>query len=252
MKSPMTSGIAAFLIVCGGSLSAMPSQEMLQNTTGKTVIRRISMDRSMGTTFLIVSKSGTVIVLDPYTIPMDVVNPAKVDAIFITHLHGDHTDAEFQKAVMAAGGKLFAFQLGDFKVKDITVTAIAASHFGDEIRLPEPDNIIYLIQVDGLRIVHMGDIGQTVLTPEQMNALGTIDVAFMQFDNPFSEMSLYNEKGFKLLEQLNPQIVIPTHTVEETTLRLKEIYGGITVLNDVWAVSPQDLADSKKRVIDLK
>jgi L-ascorbate metabolism protein UlaG (beta-lactamase superfamily) len=254
MKISMSARIMTFLMLCMSPvlLQAQASQDLFQNTTGKTIIRRIARDRNSGATVLIVSKSGTVIVLDPYTVSKDVVDPTRVDAVFITHAHNDHQSPAFQTAVMAAGKKLVLFQTGEFTVKDIVVTGIAASHNGDEILSPRPNNVLYLIQVDGLRIVHMGDIGQTVLTPEQLKALGKIDIAFMQFDNSYSNMSVANEKGFKLMEQLGPTVIIPTHTSTQANAELAKRYGALKTIQDVWAVSPQDLADGQKRAIELK
>jgi hypothetical protein len=48
----------------------------------------------------------------------------------------------------------------------------------------------------------MGDIGQEHLTIKQINELGKIDVAFMQFSNRFSGM-FDSDKGFTLIEELN-------------------------------------------------
>jgi hypothetical protein len=34
----------------------------------------------------------------------------------------------------------------------------------------------------------------------------------MQFENNWSSMRLASEKGFKLIEQLRPAVIVPTHT----------------------------------------
>jgi hypothetical protein len=62
----------------------------------------------------------------------------------------------------------------------------------------------------------LGDIGQTTLAKEQLEKLGNIDIAFMQFENEYSDMSIKNKKGFKLIEQFNPKIVIPTLYKDES------------------------------------
>ena len=65
--------------------------------------------------------------------------------------------------------------------------------------------------MNGLRIAHFGDIGQDALTPEQLNALGEVDVAISQLVNPYSFMSAKNQKGFNLMDQVKPLLIIPTH-----------------------------------------
>ncbi len=250
MKRSIT--LVLSLLLCGLLCAPLFSQDVLSNTTGKTVIKRNARDRSLGTRFLIISKSGTVILLDPYTVSKDVVDPKKVDGVFITHGHYDHVSPALQNAVMAAGGKLVQFQPGQYKVKDVVVTGIPSSHASDDIQAERPSNVLYLIEVDGLRIVHMGDIGQTTLTADQMKALGKVDIALMQFANSYSNMSVENAKGFTLMEQLSPTVIIPTHTSPDANAKLEKDYGGIESIQDVWAVSPADLSSGKKRVINLK
>ncbi len=253
MKRTVISAGLILAMLCGETflIWAEDPQGLLANSTGKTVIKRISTERNLGTTFLIISKSGTTIVLDPYKVPTD-IDPSKIDAIFITHGHPDHQDMKFQRAVKEAGGKVVKFEVGEYTVKDVDVSGIAAAHSSDEISALMPNNILYLLRVDGLRIVHMGDIGQSALTPEQMKTLAKVDVAFMQFENSYSNVSVENRKGFKVIEQLGPQVVIPTHTSEAANQMLSNLYGGMEVIKDVWAVCPEDLANGKKRAIDLK
>jgi hypothetical protein len=64
----------------------------------------------------------------------------------------------------------------------------------------------------GLRIVHFGDIGQPALTPKQAKAVGHVDVAITQFENTFSGIDVTNKKGFKLMEQLKPRLIVQTHS----------------------------------------
>ena len=64
--------------------------------------------------------------------------------------------------------------------------------------------------MNGLKMAHMGDIGQTSLTEEQLNVLAGVDIVITQFMNPLSDMDMENKKAFTLLDQLSPRIVIPT------------------------------------------
>ncbi len=217
-----------------------------KNDTGKTVIRTLSTDKTYtNTCYMIISKNGTVAVADPYAVAPGV----KSDIITSTHAHPDHIDSVFD---LTATGKKSYYTVENFEVKDMKVSSIASSHLGDTINKDTPDNIIYVYEVDGLRIAHMGDIGQTKLTDEQMKALGKIDIAIMQFDNSYSDYSLTNGNGFKLIEQLKPQIIIPSHSSDATTDEIAKIVGAKEVVDDIYTVSKDDLKDGKRKVIVIK
>jgi L-ascorbate metabolism protein UlaG (beta-lactamase superfamily) len=242
--------LAAALTACPSSPKA-ETKDLASETTGKTLIKRISTDRSYGTSFLIVSKNGTTVVLDPYEVSPK-IDPKKVDAIAVTHSHDDHQDAAFMSAVTENKGMVLTWVTGKYTVKDVVITGIASSHFPGEVSETEPTNVLYLIEVDGLRIVHMGDIGQGTLTTAQLDALGKIDIAFMQLVNEYSSMTLSNRRGFKILEQFYPQVVILTHTTAAATKELATIYGGLVTMKDEWAVSLADLGGMNGKVVDLK
>ena len=121
---------------------------------------------------------------------------------------------------------------------------------GDSIG-ENPDNYILVIEVDGLRIAHMGDVGQKTLTEEQLAAIGPIDIAFSQFDNSASMMNLKNMKGFNLIEQLNPKIVIPTHYADTDIPVFEERYGGMTEFDNVMTISAEDLPENTLNVYHI-
>ncbi len=249
MKKMTTSALIMVLILTGLGVSAGADPSTM--ATGKTVIRRMSMDRGMKTSFLIVSKNGTVIALDPYSVSKD-IDPSGVDAVCVTHRHWDHTDDGFQAQVQRNGGRIFIAVAGTFKAGDALITGIPASHDEKPVSPAAPSDVFYVIEVDGLRIVHMGDVGQTQLTAEQLSALGKIDIAFMQLANSLSAMTVRNGKAFKLIRQLNPRVVIPTHGAADAIAKLGEIYGGVRTVEDAWAIDPTELPESGTMALDLR
>lgn len=216
------------------------------NDTGKTVIKTISQNHQYpNNSYMIISQNGTVVVADPY----DVVLGITPDIITVTHSHFDHNDPKLisiskcRKSIAQPGEK--------FTIKDVTVTSIASSHLGQRIDQTDPTNVIYVFEVDGLRIAHMGDIGQDKFTDEQLKALGKIDIAFMQFVNSYSDYSAENGKGFRLIEQLKPQIIIPTHSSPDATRKIGNIVGTLDKIENILVTSSANVADTKRRVIDI-
>jgi len=84
-----------------------------------------------------------------------------------------------------------------------------------------------------------------------LNAIGEIDIALTQFVNSFSQMDVNNAKGFNLMTQLNPKLIIPTHgngkmaAIEKAT----ELWDGYAALSDSIMISSADLAETTKIVV---
>jgi hypothetical protein len=47
-------------------------------------------------------------------------------------------------------------------------------------------------------------------------AIGSVDLAITQFSNSFSNMNTTNLKGFNLMDQVKPRLIIPTHSDNAT------------------------------------
>lgn len=211
---------------------------LTDNTSGKVQIQTVSGSLSYKyNSYIITSAEGESVVVDPTSMPsVDIVdiNPA---AIISTHAHDDHVSKKFTDAYDC---QKIMYTKADINTKDFHIYTVPSSHADDTI-LDDATNYIVVFEVDGIRIAHMGDIGQTVLTDEQLESIGNIDIAFMQFENGYSDMSLKNEKGFNLIEQLNPKIIIPTHYTDAAIPVLTEKYGAVTEFDNVLAVSMEDL-----------
>lgn len=217
------------------------------NDTGKLLIQTVSMSSTYPfNSYIITSANGESIVVDPTSMPKkDIVdiNPA---AILETHSHPDHIDAAFELAYK--GVPMLKYTEGTIDTKDFHIYSVLSSHNDDNI---STSNVIMVMEVDGLRIAHMGDIGQTALTDDQLKAIGKIDIAFMQFENSYSSMNLENEKGFKLIEQLNPSIIIPTHYTQAAQPVLEEKYGAITNFDNILEISKDDIPEGTLHVYEI-
>lgn len=135
--------------------------------------------------------------------------PTQKDALLTTHNHGDHRRLDF---VSSFPGKQLDVKVGEIELKDVTIRGISSAHNeGDEFRDEGGTNYIFIIDMAGLRIAHFGDIGQETLTPEQLATLGKVDIAITQLANSYSDMNATNKKGFNLMDQVQPRLIIPTH-----------------------------------------
>lgn len=250
MKRTILSVLMSAVPLSAIAANDVPADPQLAvNTTGKTVIKQVQTNR-FNTSYVIVSSKGTVIVADPAFMPQG--TPA--DLVAATHPHFDHYDDAFWRSPETKSAVKFNMKpVQERQVKDVKVTGIASTHRGDVIDKEVPDNVIYLFEVDGLRIAHMGDIGQEALTSEQLAQLGKVDVAIMQFHNGFSRYSAENGKGFKLMEQLKPQVVIATHSNAAADSKMTELLGARrNIPGGVFGINKEELASAGRFFLDLR
>lgn len=137
-------------------------------------------------------------------------SPTAGDILLTTHAHDDHVDADFVESF--PGRQLFARE-GEVESGDVRILGIAAAHSqGDPLKPEGGSDYIFVVDIGGLRVAHLGDIGQRTLTAEQLDALGEVDVAVTQLENSFSQMDVKNKKGFDIVAQVDPRLVVQTHS----------------------------------------
>ncbi|HOU85352.1 MAG TPA: MBL fold metallo-hydrolase [Spirochaetota bacterium] len=150
--------------------------------------------------------------------PQMVINPPKAeDILLITHSHHpDHYNSVFADSF--PGKKLIAEE-GKIETAGCKVTGIKAIHnTGDPYLAKGGTDYIFLIEADGVKIAHFGDIGQESFSDEQLSLLNGLDVALMQFENQYSGMPAGSDKGYNLIKQIQPKIIIPTH-VQDASIK---------------------------------
>jgi L-ascorbate metabolism protein UlaG (beta-lactamase superfamily) len=166
---------------------------------------------------LLVSPGGKTIALDPF----DVVNPLEADLAVFTH--SIHADLRTAPNVHAPR---LEYKVESRTVGDVKITGIPASHRGGAIDPVKPDHVIYRVEVDGFVIALLGCLGQEQLTPEQLAALGPVDVALLTADDGGFERLQLVEGAYRLVKQLRPRAVVPLshHNDDEEALpRLGEL-----------------------------
>jgi L-ascorbate metabolism protein UlaG (beta-lactamase superfamily) len=157
----------------------------------------------------LVTPEGRRIYIDVWNTSFLIMEPTADDILLTTHMHSDHYFSEF---VGSFPGKKIVMAEGDIAYPDATVKAIVSAHLpADPLEAAKGTNFIFIIDTAGLRIVHFGDIGQEALTDGQLAAIGTVDLAVTQFSNSFSMMDAAGGKGFNLMDQVRPHLIIPTH-----------------------------------------
>ena len=123
-------------------------------------------------------------------------------------------------AVSEVSGKPLVIDIpGEYETRGIFFTGIPSFH--DPSRLGEPRrveagkvegiehgaNVMYVMIIDGVRMVHLGDLGH-MLTDAQVEALGNVDVLFVPVGG---HNALSAKDAEELVTEIEPRIVIPMH-----------------------------------------
>jgi L-ascorbate metabolism protein UlaG (beta-lactamase superfamily) len=126
-----------------------------------------------------------------------------VDLLLVTHEHGDHNGVEAiigEPATLRSTAGRLESPLGE-------VTAIASEH--DEVAgTMRGPNTIFAFELDGLRVVHFGDFGQSALRPEQAEAIGAVDLLFIPVGGG---PTIGAVAAAEIALSLDPTWVVPMH-----------------------------------------
>lgn len=138
---------------------------------------------------------GAALVLDPYTGVRGYPElHTTANAVCCSHLHGDH-------------GYIEAVELTPFDGPvPFTVQKVACFH-DDCQGQKRGKNTIHIIEYQGLRVAHFGDLGHP-LSAGQLAAVGRLDAALV----PVGGFYTIDAAGAKALcDALQPRVIIPMH-----------------------------------------
>ncbi len=143
------------------------------------------------------------IVIDPFDETLGLRVPKlEADILLVTHSHHDHNN------VKAVGGNPFLISgPGEYEAEDIFIQGIPAFH--DKAKgKSQGENTCYTIEAEEIRLCHLGDLGQSELTEQQLQALGEIDILMVPVGGIYT---IDGEGASKIISQIEPKIVIPMH-----------------------------------------
>lgn len=152
--------------------------------------------------FRMTAKDGTVVVTDPYdeSVGAQMV-PLQAALITMSHEHHDHNDE-----TMIAGKPLILHGTQEGKAGSVCAHAYGSYH--DDVQgAKRGPNAIRVFDIDGLKVVHMGDQG---CMPEQsiLDAIADADVMMIPVGGTYT----VDAQGAKAIVDLaKPRCIVPMH-----------------------------------------
>jgi L-ascorbate metabolism protein UlaG (beta-lactamase superfamily) len=201
--------------------------------------------------FIIETKKGIKILTDPYetgSFGGEVkYKPIKeeCDVVLVSHDHADHNYTKglpCKPTVITKPTSIYG----------INFNTIHSYHDPNKGKL-RGENRIFVFEVDGIRIAHLGDLGH-ILKEEELKEMGKIDLLFLPVGGVFT---IDPKEATEIVNLINPQLTIPMHyktegigfplsKVEEFTKdkeRVKEIKKGEVEIElpekkEIWVFNP--------------
>ena len=171
--------------------------------------------------FKVRSKTA-VLITDPFSPAMVGFKFPKTEAdiVTISHQHSDHAE------IQAIGGNPFVVSApGEYEIKGVSIFGFPTFHDSKQ-GTERGQNTVYLIEADGLRIFHLGDLGVS-LSPKILGEVNGVDVLMIPVGGVFT---IGPKEAVDIISQIEPQIILPMHY--RTPGINEKVFGKLAALED--------------------
>lgn len=152
--------------------------------------------------FLLTAGDGTRILTDPFSPEIGyTLLGAQADIVTLSHDHFDHNNAD-----AVPNAPLIIRTQGLFTERGITITALPSFH-DTEQGAQRGENLIFLFEIDGLRIAHLGDLGD-IPSAEVMQQLGKVNVLLAPVGGIYT---IGPRTACDIANEVQAEVLIPMH-----------------------------------------
>jgi len=176
--------------------------------------------------------------------------PIEADIVTVSHDHPDHNKIDLVKNyVQAIKGP------GEYEIRGISILGFPSFHDDKKGEL-RGKNVVFVYEIDGLRICHLGDLGHN-LSDEMVEEVGDIDILMIPVGGFYT---IGPGVAAEIVRNIEPSIVMPMHyntgeldqnafgKLEKVDAFLKEI--GMTVERlPRLTIKKEELGENQKVVI---
>lgn len=162
--------------------------------------------------FKIKGKNASVIIdpYDPDFVGLKLPKDLSADVALVSHPHQDHNKSDLITTSLGIRAMMFS-DPGEYEVGGVVISGIPSFH-DNSSGSERGKNIIFHMLFDGLNIVHLGDLGQSSLSEEQIAQIGPTDILLIPVGSVFT---INGKDASGIVSQLEPKIIIPMHYAVE-------------------------------------
>ena len=167
---------------------------------------------------------------------MTIIDPegkktAKADIILETHSEKNGFDADEQFVVSSCG---------EYERKGVFIQGIRSLQIDKKSR-----NIIYVVEAEDVRIAHLGYLGESDLSEEQLKEMGNVDILIVPVDG---DKTISYAEASKIVARIEPAIVIPM--CYDSKKKEKGLAPFLKALGEKDIVPQDKLSIQKKNIAD--
>lgn len=169
-----------------------------------------------GQSCFLVKGKGAAVAIDPFA-DIGLREPKlEADVLLVSHDHFDHANVSAVSG-RAAAGPYVVDTSGEYEAGGVMIEGIPTYH-DDKQGADRGRNTAYSFRVDGLHLVHLGDLGH-VLDEDTVERIGDVDVLFVPVGGHFT---IDAKAAAEVVKLLQPRITVPMH-YQVPKLKIKEL-----------------------------
>ncbi len=163
----------------------------------------------MGLACFRIRGNQAVVITDPF--PPDsgyTLGKQTADIVTVSHQHPSHS------YVQGVSGARIVKGPGEYEISSVLIIGLTAYH--DAVKgQSRGKNTVYLMEIDGVTICHLGDIGH-VIDDKLLEEIGKIDILMLPVGGV---TSITPAMAAETIRKMEPKIVLPMHYKTPATSR---------------------------------
>ncbi|MFH0854256.1 MAG: MBL fold metallo-hydrolase [bacterium] len=196
-------------------------------------------------------ETPAVLIMDPFDKSIGLKVPKmNADIITVSHSHNDHNNISDIKGI--TNNPFIVNIPGEYEIKGVLIYGIPSFH-DKKMGAERGENTIFRIELDGISIAHLGDIGH-IPNNAVLEKLEGIDILLI----PVGGIYTINAKeANEIISRIEPRIAIPMHykvkgidlDIDTVDPFLKEMGVSKTEIENKLKISKKDLPQGTMQVV---